>query len=96
MGKSRKKYIGAEDMMTPVEITRHLGKRMRTLRTDRELRLHEIADRMSTNGPITVAMLSRYELGKANMTASRLYEIACALKVAPGELFEGLPSIRGT
>lgn len=59
------------------EINKSVGKEIRRLRKLKKIPLKHIAESID----VTVAMLSKYELGEANICLGRLYLIAKALDV---------------
>jgi len=65
-----------------------VGGRIRKIREDRDLNLHELA-RLSG---ISASALSLIETGKRDLRVSSLYRIADALRVLSGALLEDQPS----
>ena len=63
-----------------------VGGRIRALRETRGLNLHELARLCG----ISASALSLIETGKRDLRVTSLYRIAAALRVAAGELLNGL------
>ena len=61
-----------------------IGRRIRELREERGLSQDELARRLGVHPQ----SLWRYEHGERNLSASKIKEVATALNVEPGELFE--------
>ena len=61
-----------------------VGGRIRKVREDRGLNLHELA-RLSG---ISASALSLIETGKRDLRVSSLYRIANALRIGPGDLLD--------
>jgi transcriptional regulator with XRE-family HTH domain len=66
----------------PTQGDSQVGRRIRELRRDLGLTLKQIA---ATIG-VTTAQFHRYEVGSTRVAASRLMDIARALKVSPADL----------
>lgn len=71
-------------MTHPVDT--HVGQRLRTLRNLRGLTQVDIAKVAG----ISFQQIQKYELGRNRISASKLFEIATALDVAPSYFFDGL------
>jgi transcriptional regulator with XRE-family HTH domain len=69
----------------PTQGDSQVGRRIRELRRDLGLTLKQVA---ATIG-VTAAQLHRYEVGSTRVAASRLVDIARALKASPAELLGG-------
>jgi transcriptional regulator with XRE-family HTH domain len=66
----------------------HVGERLRQRRLLLGLNQMQLAERIG----VSFQQLQKYELGKNRVSASRLWEIAQALRVPVGFFFEGLSS----
>lgn len=67
------------------------GKMLRRIRREKKLRLADVADELG----VSVPYLSGIERGSRKLTNSRLFELAEALKTAPGPLFRAAAEARG-
>jgi transcriptional regulator with XRE-family HTH domain len=81
--RTRQRTITA-DGPHPIDI--HVGARIRAQRVLRGLTQSELAKLVG----ISFQSVQKYELGENRVSASRLYEFARALSVAPQHFFEGL------
>jgi transcriptional regulator with XRE-family HTH domain len=70
----------------PNPVDRHVGFRIRDLR--KRLRISQ--ERLAEELGLTFQQVQKYEKGSNRVSASKLYEIARALKVQVGYFFEGL------
>lgn len=71
-------------MSHPVDI--HVGQRLKQLRILRGMTQTDVADGLS----ISFQQVQKYELGRNRISASKLFELAHILKVAPSYFFDGL------
>lgn len=74
-------------MSHPVDI--HVGKKLKELRVLRGKTQTDIAKGLN----ISFQQIQKYELGRNRISASKLYEIANILNVAPAYFFEGLDQV---
>ena len=74
--------------MTKQEVDIHVGKRLRQRRTMLGLSQEALAKAVG----ITFQQVQKYEKGANAMSASRLYEFACFMRVPVAHFFEGLES----
>ena len=79
----------AEDPSPDAWSAEQLGRRLRELRTDRGLRLSDVAGQSG----LSVSFLSQVEQGQSDISVGRLIRIAHALQVQVTELVE-LPATR--
>jgi len=70
---------------TTQPIDRHAGARVRERRIALRLSQAALAQRLG----VSFQAVQKYEAGVARMSTGRLYDVARALGVAPGYLFEG-------
>ncbi|WP_370868358.1 helix-turn-helix domain-containing protein [Phenylobacterium sp.] len=68
----------------PVDL--HVGQRLRLRRRELKVTQGDLAGRLG----ISFQQVQKYERGMNRLSASRLYEIACVLKVGVEYFFEGL------
>lgn len=73
----------------PVDI--HVGHRFRARRKAIGLPQSELAAALD----VTFQQVQKYEQGRNRISASKLFEAACILKVRPDYFFEGLPGAEG-
>jgi transcriptional regulator with XRE-family HTH domain len=71
-----------------------VGDRLRRIRMDAGLSLHEVERRSS--GRWKAAVVGSYERGDRNISASRLLELAEFYGVSPADLLPGEPPMRRT
>ncbi len=78
-------------IITPLEqkVNTHLGRRLHTLRRERNLTQMKIGDIMG----VTFQQVQKYERGLNTMNAIRIYQIAIGLNISPLYFFEGLPGL---
>ncbi|WP_404378622.1 helix-turn-helix domain-containing protein [Caenispirillum salinarum] len=74
------KEFGAD----PVDV--HIGQRLRLRRSLLGLTQDELAQRLG----VTFQQIQKYERGVNRISGSRLFDAACALRVAVGWFFEGI------
>lgn len=74
-----------EDSPHPVDV--YVGARMRLCRVQLRLSQSDLANKLG----ISFQAVQKYETGEIRISASRLYEVARALGVAPGYFFEEYP-----
>jgi transcriptional regulator with XRE-family HTH domain len=74
----------------PIDI--HVGARIRALRVAQGLTQSDLAKRVG----ISFQSVQKYEQGENRVSASRLYEFAEALGVAPQHFFDGLGRHKNT
>ncbi len=70
-------------------VDRHVGQRIRLLRLARGLSQVQLAPQIG----VTFQQLQKYERGVNRVSASKLYEVALALSVRPGDFFGDLPTV---
>lgn len=75
---------GLADGPDPVDT--HVGKRLKLRRQVLNVSQHDLADAVG----VTFQQIQKYESGHNRVSASRLYQIAVALKVGPAFFFEDL------
>mgnify|MGYP000421587522 CR=1 FL=1 len=83
MNKNKKKP-------NPIDI--HVGSRVRLRRTMLGMSQEKLGDSLG----ITFQQVQKYETGANRVSASRLFDVANALCVAPGFFFEGLAEPENT
>jgi transcriptional regulator with XRE-family HTH domain len=71
----------------PHSVDVYVGGRMRLRRVQLGLSQGELARRVG----VSFQAVQKYESGDIRISASRLYDVAVALEVAPGFFFEGYP-----
>lgn len=71
-------------MSHPVDV--HVGKKLKQLRSLRGMTQTDVANGLN----ISFQQVQKYELGRNRISASRLFELAQILDVAPSYFFEGL------
>jgi transcriptional regulator with XRE-family HTH domain len=74
----------------PRPVDRHVGARIRVQRRVLGMTQQKLADIIG----IALAQLRKYETGTNRVSASRLQQIALALKVTPASYFDGAPIVR--
>lgn len=67
-----------------------VGRRIKVARQANGLSCEEVAERVG----LSRQFLSRVENGRARLSGGRIYDVACALNVHPGWLFEGSEVMR--
>ncbi len=72
-------------------IDRRIGQRVKSRRLEIGLSQEALAEVLG----VTFQQVQKYEKGVNRISASRLFEIATALKVPVGHFYEGLVSTRG-
>jgi transcriptional regulator with XRE-family HTH domain len=70
---------------SPHPIDRHVGARLRRRRNELRASQSSLASRLG----VSFQAVQKYESGAVRLSASRLFELAHALGVAPGYFFEG-------
>src|SRR5687768_13960285 len=75
-----------KDSMTKQEVDIHVGKQLRQRRTMLGLSQEALAKAVG----ITFQQVQKYEKGANAMSASRLYEFACFMRVPVAYFFDGL------
>lgn len=78
---------GRSASVTPVDI--HVGKTMRIIRRAKRISQESLAEALG----ITFQQVQKYELGRNRISASKLFDAARALGVAPAAFFEGLEGV---
>jgi transcriptional regulator with XRE-family HTH domain len=78
--------VSKRNNMTKQEVDIHVGKRLRQRRTMLGLSQEALAKAVG----ITFQQVQKYEKGANAMSASRLYEFACFMRVPVAHFFEGL------
>jgi transcriptional regulator with XRE-family HTH domain len=73
----------------PAHVERAVGRRVAELRTERGWTQEALAERLG----VSIQYLRRIELGQTHVTVPKLVELANALRVVPGALFEKPRSI---
>lgn len=71
------------------EVDFHVGRRLRRRRRLLGLTQSQLAESVG----IRFQQIQKYEVGANRITASRLYELAMALRVPIGYFYQGLPGI---
>ncbi|MEM9966988.1 MAG: helix-turn-helix transcriptional regulator [Pseudomonadota bacterium] len=71
-------------MAHPVDI--HVGQKIKQLRTLRRMSQTDVARKLN----LSFQQVQKYEIGSNRVSASRLFELAQILDVAPSYFFEGL------
>lgn len=66
----------------------HVGSRLRLRRRGLGVSQQKLADRLG----VTFQHIQKYERGANRISASTLYELACALEIDVGYFYEGIPS----
>lgn len=84
MAKSRTPAKTGQRKATAVD--RHIGKRIRETRLVHDMPQEKLAGILG----VTFQQVQKYESGANRISASRLYEVAKALKVPVWHFFEGL------
>jgi len=69
----------------PHPIDRHVGARLRRRRIELRASQSSLASRLG----VSFQAVQKYETGAVRLSASRLFDLAHALGVAPGYFFEG-------
>ena len=77
----------ASDDRSPNPIDVHVGDRIRRRRRALGISQDRLADQLS----LTFQQVQKYERGANRVSASKLYQIACALQATIPYFFEGLP-----
>ncbi len=72
-------------------IDAHVGRRLRSRREQKGLSQQQLAQRIG----LAFQQLHKYENGSNRISASMLWQIACALEVTPNDFFEGLDQGNG-
>lgn len=84
-GRGRPRRLTKYDGPDPIDI--HVGSRLRLRRTIVGMSQTELAAKVG----LTFQAIQKYEHGNIRISASRLYELAIALRVPIATFFEGLP-----
>ncbi|MFK7836079.1 MAG: helix-turn-helix domain-containing protein [Sulfitobacter sp.] len=71
-------------MSHPVDL--HVGRKLKQIRTLRRLSQTDVARKLD----LSFQQIQKYEIGSNRIAASRLFELAQILDVAPSFFFEGL------
>ena len=71
-------------MSHPVDV--HVGRKLKQIRTLRRLSQTDVARKLD----LSFQQIQKYEIGSNRVAASRLFELAQILDVAPSYFFEGL------
>ena len=74
------------DDQSPHPIDREVGLRIRVRRKEIGLTQEKLAEALG----LTFQQIQKYERGANRVSASKLFEIACALQVSPSHFFDGL------
>lgn len=73
------------------EVDIHVGKILRAIRKAKGLSQHQLADALG----VTFQQVQKYENGFNRVSASKMFEAAAFLGVAPATFFDGLPGAPG-
>jgi len=77
---------GAAAKRAPLDVDRHVGKRLRFRRVELGLSQQDLAERAE----LTFQQIQKYEKGTNRISASRLYEFAGLLDVPVSYFFDGM------
>lgn len=86
---ARKDGLTRHEETRPIPMDSWIGSRVRWLRTQRGMRVHELASAIG----MTRQAIEKYERGGQRIPASKLYEIGTILETHPGWFYEDCPSI---
>ena len=75
--------VGKDNLPNPIDT--YVGARMRLRRIEMRLSQNALAEKLG----ITFQAVQKYESSAVRLSASRLYEVAQALAVAPSFFFDG-------
>ena len=74
-----------DESANPIDV--HVGDRVRRRRRALGVSQEQLADKLG----LTFQQVQKYERGANRVSASKLYQIACALQASIAYFFEGLP-----
>lgn len=72
--------------LTPDEIDRHVGAKLRFLRVSYGFSQSKLANKVG----LTFQQIQKYEHGKNRISASKIWQFCGVFNVAPNEFFDGL------
>ena len=86
---ARKDGLTRHEETKPIPMDSWIGSRMRWLRAQQGMRVHELATQIG----MTRQAIEKYERGGQRIPASKLFEISLVLETHPGWFYEDCPSI---
>ena len=75
-----------DDQARDHAVAEHIGRRLAQRRGELHLTLHQVANSVG----ISLQQVHRYETGASAVSATRLWKLAAALRVAPAYFYEGI------